>query len=144
MSKILFIALSDPHWHNWSNHFNGVNRLQIVYNTMAKIYQYAKDNDAAILLPGDLIHNPGHIDNAVLQAILNFNIAWHDVTTFAIDGNHDQSEQNTSTNRSPNYVTSISKVIPTIYNVADNSEYTTSCLIQGIPYLTGNKGFKDK
>lgn len=144
MKKIKFITLSDPHWNDWSNNFNEVDRLISVRDTMVKIYQHAHQHNAAILLPGDLAHNPEHISNRTLQELLLFYKLWEHVPTYAIDGNHDQEEMNTPTNRSPNWVSTLGIVIPKFHNVADSFCNHEGVVIRGIPYLTGNKGFKEE
>lgn len=144
--KIIAVVYSDLHLEKW-NKFNEHNRrLKNGLDVLKKVQKVAKINNCPILFAGDLMHKDKSISNFLLQECLPvFKRMWSGKgpTTYAITGNHDQSEENTHNHVSPSYVKTFSQIFPGLVCTDYTSKDTGEFVIHGVPYLTHDLGFDE-
>lgn len=140
--EIIALTFSDLHLHEWSEFNKGNIRVDQALTVIQILERSAKRKGVPLLFPGDLIHNPKFISNGLLSIVLPF-FAGMEVDLYGIDGNHDQSEQNTKEHISPSYFETFSKVFPKMHSVNFRTIETEKFIIHGIPYLTHNIGFEE-
>lgn len=136
--KLLFIAFSDLHLENWAKHNEKGRRLINGLDVLKQMRKTQKIHKVPILFTGDLFNNPRYINNYLLsQTLPLFKKLWvGPLKTYAISGNHDQSEDNTLMNKSPNYIETFSKVFKGLVCMDYRSEETEGFNIYGVPYIT--------
>lgn len=144
--EVLAIVYSDLHLEKW-NKFNEHNRrLKNGLDVPRQIQKKAKIHNCPILFAGDLMHKEKAISNFLLQECLPvFSKLWSGKgpMTYAITGNHDQSEENTLQNNSPSYIRTFSKIFKGLKCVDYESVDCGEFYIHGVPYLTHDLGFED-
>jgi len=143
MKKVAFIVYSDIHHNVWNQFNEGDRRIKETINVQKEIYLAAKKYKAPKLFIGDLLHNEKYITNKLLSYLLpHFKKIWgseHNMT-YAISGNHDQSEQNTPDYKSPSYIETFATIFPGLNCLDFKSETVGKITIHGIPYLTHDTG----
>lgn len=139
MSKLLGLAYSDIHKHNFKTHIeNDYDRFYICLKIEEIIANRARSlGHPPIFFCGDMFHDPEHIDNLVLEkSMLHFDKIFNGLSYYAISGNHDMSQRNTRTNTSPTYLSNFDIAFDN-FNLLDNLEplKIRNATIFGIPYL---------
>lgn len=145
--KVIAILYSDLHLEKWAKFNEHNRRLNNGLDVMRQIQKQSKINgNCPILFAGDLMHKHKAISNFLLQECLPiFNKMWSGKgpTTYAISGNHDQSEENTNTHISPSYIKTFSTIFKGLecvdYKSIDCGEFN----LYGVPYLTHDLGFSE-
>lgn len=143
MKKPIFVAYGDIHHEIWGQFNEGDRRIKESLRVEKEIYKAAAQMKVPKLFLGDLLHREKHIGNRLLAYILpHYAKLWSSSSTptYAITGNHDQSEQNTLDHQSPSYIRTFSKVFPGLKCVDFNSLQVGSTMIHGVPYLTHDMG----
>lgn len=142
--KPLFVVYSDIHYHIYNQFNEGDRRVKDVITAQKLIKLESKKLGVPALFLGDLFQNEKHITNKLLAYTLpHFKKLWGEKgeKTYAITGNHDQSEQNTLDHESPSYIKTLSQVFPGLVCMDFKSVKLTDGLhIHGIPYLTHDIG----
>lgn len=146
MGKIIALAFSDLHVNKWKVNYQYTgDRLKDSLEPLRIIGKRAGELGVSMLFSGDLLHKPSGIDNGILEPLIDTWDNYIKTNVLAISGNHDQSEKNTPSHKSPSYVRSLSKVLR-LLTCLDNSSIEIAnhpSRIWGIPYLTANVGFKE-
>lgn len=142
--KVAFVVYSDIH-HNVYNQFNDNDRrIKVSIKAELDINLKARILKCPLLFIGDLFQNEKYISNKLLHYTLpHFSKIWGNKSktkTYAISGNHDQSEQNTLDNISPSYVNTLSNTFENLVCMDFKSEVVNNVVIHGIPYLSHDIG----
>lgn len=142
-SKVKFIAFSDIQVHDWKPFSINHSRLEHNCKILSVVRDLCLKYACPALFCGDFVDDPKQVENYTLQRIIEVMNSFkrHKITVYAIDGNHDQCQQNSLTNRSPNYIKTLSDIYSNIIHLNNSTFSTGSYYISGIPYLTGNVGF---
>ena len=143
--KLIAIASSDWHLHNWKNHNENDRRIKSDMAQVQILCRISKRRKVPILFPGDMFHNDQSLSNRLLHYVLPifdelFNKS-PDIDLYGIDGNHDQVQQNTYEDRSPGYIESFSQAFENIHCVNFKSIDVGNFKLHGIPYITRNQDF---
>jgi len=144
VKKAIAIAYSDHHLNIWNTHSK--RRLDDGLSVMKYMKLQSKLLKVPILFNGDLIHKEKGISNRLLSILLPFfSKLWRSskYPTFAIDGNHDQCEENTLEHISPSYINTFSQIFPGLECINHCSVPFENLQIHGIPYLTHDLGLKE-
>lgn len=139
----IFIAYSDIHHNIWNSFNEGDRRIKESLRVEKEIYKEAKKLQVPKLFIGDLLQNEKTVSNKLLSYILpHYAKLWgkNSSMTFAISGNHDQSEQNTPDYISPSYIRTLSEVFPGMICMDFKSNSYGNVMLHGIPYLTHDTG----
>lgn len=146
MKKVAFIAFSDIQIEDWKRFSENHSRLYHNELVLKEISTVCLEHKVPAIFCGDLFDNPKYLTNKVLEVSLKWfkSLQTNRVYIVAIDGNHDQSEQNTLKHLSCNYVRTLSMVFDNIKYI---NHSTPSVLFGkfnfiGIGYLTNNDGFE--
>lgn len=147
MPAVIGIAFSDIHVHNWADFNKDGQRLKDSLEVIRVLADQAELYQCPLYFAGDLIHLPKHIPNKVLEVLLETlkqQIDARQIPFYCISGNHDQSENNTLSHKSPSYIKSFSQVVEwmeclDMSFILDEGKRIFSC---GIPYLSNNNGFE--
>lgn len=142
--EVIAIAFSDLHLNEWKQHSVKHSRLRNGIDVVRVLSKKAKKLNVPLLFSGDLIHNPLSVSNRVFSAFekaYNEYLVGNKVNLFAIDGNHDQNEKNTYSNRTSGYIKSFSINKPYIQCLNFDFKIHNKVVYAGIPYLTHNEGF---
>lgn len=144
--KIIAIASSDWHLHNWNNFNENDMRIRSDLLQVQEIHSIASKLNVPILFTGDMFHNDQSLSNKLLHYTLPvfnslFNGDPHGVHLYGIDGNHDQVQQNTPENLSPSYLQTLSQVFSKIHCLNFQSKSVKKFKLHGIPYITRNQDF---
>lgn len=145
MKEIIAIVYSDIHHNLWTTFNNYTDsRLKDSIGVQSDIHSDSKRlGSVPILFAGDLMHKEKLIENKLLNYLLpHFNKIWNDGTiTYAISGNHDQSEENTTRHSSPSFVKAFSYIFKGLECIDFKSvEIHKNIILHGIPYLTHDEG----
>lgn len=142
--KVVFIAFSDIQIEDWKQHSINHSRLYDNEKILEVIRAKCKKHKCSALFAGDLFDDPHSLSNRVLNTALLWLAQFHkeEINLLGIPGNHDQCEQSTISNPSPNYFTLASKLFPWIKDVSFHPERMGKYVVSGIPYLTGNVDFE--
>jgi DNA repair exonuclease SbcCD nuclease subunit len=144
MKKPLLIVYSDIHFHSYNQFNEGDRRVKDAIKAQKLIKLSAQKYHVPTLFLGDLFQNEKALTNKLLSYTLpHFKKIWGNKgeKTYAITGNHDQSEQNTLDHESPSYVKTLSQVFPGLICMDFKSlEATPGIYLHGIPYLTHDIG----
>jgi DNA repair exonuclease SbcCD nuclease subunit len=144
--KLIAIAYGDHHIGDFQQFSNNHSRLHKSLDVFRILGYIAESAGVPILNAGDLFEVPKHLANVVIQeAMSSYRAQIHErgVPFYVIDGNHDQSESNTITHRSPNYVSAMASAFDTIHHLENGYKDTDNFRVFGIPYLKRNEGFVD-
>ena len=145
--KPLLVVYSDIHYHVYNQYNEGDRRVKDAMKAQKLIKLESEKLKVPTLFVGDLFQNEKVLTNKLLSYTLpHFKKIWgaKGQPTYAISGNHDQSEQNTLDHKSPSYVDTLSKIFPGLICMDHNSvKLTDSLHLHGIPYLTHDMGLLD-
>lgn len=143
MSKVLYVAFSDIQIEDWKRFSDNHSRLEHNGAILNKVRDLCIKYDCPALFCGDFFDDPKAIKNYVLQRTLEWLNAFKrkNIYIYAIDGNHDQSERNSITHRSPNYIRTLSEVYSNIIPIGGTTIVNKGIYVSGIPFLTDNKDF---
>lgn len=149
MKEIIAIAGADIHLNKWKELNPGQSRLEVGLKSLRIMAKHAQKERVPVLIPGDLIDNATWMHNEVFNAVMDFFEKFRNVTFYISSGNHDMSERNSLANKSPSWITGLSKRLSNIicvdgdtfvmHNKYKGTRYTS---VSGIPYLNGNVDFK--
>lgn len=142
--KLIAYAWGDQHCGEFKQFDTDDSRLKNSVDVFRVLGHLAEKNRVPLLFTGDLIENPKHLTNKTFNYLLDGYkryIQDRGVEVYAIDGNHDQSEANTLTHRSSNYLTGLSKVFKKFHHLEYNYQDAVRFRVFGIPYLKRNEGF---
>jgi len=139
MRKVIFVAFSDIHLHDWPQYSIAHSRLMDGGLVISRIKHLCNKYKCPALFIGDLIHNPTSIDNR----LLNLTYDWFRTLPecYCISGNHDQCEKNSWDNRSPNYLQYFSRVHRNIIDMDHKVESINGIELRGVPYMVDVKSF---
>lgn len=143
MKKLIALAFSDLHLNLWKQFNQDENRTLNTFDVLRVMANEAKAKSVPVLFAGDLFHNPKAIANKLLHLFIkNYQATFekNDVQLYGIDGNHDQCENNTYSNRSPSYFETFSGVFKTMKHCNNRVIETPNFLLYGIPYFKDNDG----
>jgi DNA repair exonuclease SbcCD nuclease subunit len=147
MRKVIALASSDWHLFNWPQFNEKRRRLKVSNQFIQFITNHARDLSVPILFPGDLFHTPQGIDNAAYEF---FNPLFRQldeenkVHIYGVGGNHDQSETNTRSHKSPSLFLGACKAFPNLFKNVEFKRLEIKRLnIMGIPYISHNVGIRD-
>jgi DNA repair exonuclease SbcCD nuclease subunit len=109
---------------------------------------FCKKNKVISIFTGDLFHKEKGLTNEILESSLPFLSKMYssgNFLTYAISGNHDQSQQNLIGNESPSYVKTLAKTFKGLKCFDFNSFEIpdTNIIVHGIPYITHDIGLID-
>lgn len=139
MSKVIAIAASDIHLHDWEAHSEDHSRLYSTEHFIHHITAEANEYKVPLLLSGDLVHNPKSISQYTFHSLMSCSL--HNKVNkgiFSISGNHDMCEKNTLKHTSPTYIQSLYPWITNVDNIAIN---THEFQLLGIPYYNYEADF---
>lgn len=147
MKKVIALASGDWHFFNWPQFNTDKKRLKAASRFFQYITNSAKDLNVPIIFTGDLFHTPQGIDNTTYEF---FNPIFrkldqeNKVRIYGISGNHDQSEVNTKTQRSPSLFLGACKAFPNLFKSLEFQSLGIHRInMIGIPYITHNVGYKE-
>lgn len=147
MKKVEFIAFSDIHVEDWKRFSTNHSRLHTAHIALQRVAKAARDNKCPTLFCGDFFHNPQELSNLVISStFINYHRNMGDIEVYGISGNHDQSESNSVTHKSPSHLDLYDYAFDN-FNLLDGVNKLTQdgrFLIHGIPYLKSNVGFVSK
>lgn len=141
MKKVIFVAFSDIHLHDWPQYSIAHNRLMDGGLVLKRINYLCDKHKCNALFIGDLIHNPLGIDNRLLNLTYDWFFDFKHLI-YCISGNHDQCEKNSWNNRSPNYIQYFSRVHKHVLDMDHKVVVTDSGIeLRGVPYMVDVKYF---
>lgn len=141
--KVLAVIFSDLHLDRWKKFNEHNRRTKNGLDVLKRLRLVAKKYNAIQLFLGDMFHKERGISNALLEDTLPYfgKLYKSDkYKTYAITGNHDQSEQNTIKKPSPSYINTLSKTFAGIECIDFKSVEFENFIIYGVPYLTHDLG----
>lgn len=142
--KAIMTLYSDIHFHIYNQYNEGDRRVLDAIKAQKIIKLESIKLKVPTLFLGDLFQNEKVITNKLLAYTLpHFKKLWgkKGFKTYAITGNHDQSEQNTLEHESPSYVKTLSEIFPGLTCMDFKSEEIAKDIwIHGVPYLTHDIG----
>jgi DNA repair exonuclease SbcCD nuclease subunit len=130
-------AKADPEFVN--------DRFRAHIDTLKKVYEIARENNAILTFGGDLFHNRSRLEDVVFNAVYDVIADNSDIPTYLLRGNHDSKNNTTDsehwlkTFRHLPHVTVIDK--PEIKHVAHDGDNLLLC---GIPYSDDVAYLKEK
>jgi len=145
MKKVIYIAFSDIQLEDWRKYSKLHSRLIHGLRVLSIIKRAHEQHGAlGVLFAGDFFDNPKSLENLVItQSFKKYKRTLSDKLVYAISGNHDQSESNTPTNRSPTHLELYNEAFEK-FNLIDYKFVEDKfARIFGIPYLKNNVGFVD-
>lgn len=144
VNKVIGICFSDLHINKWKSFNKNNERLFKDLDVLRHISSLCKKYDCPALFLGDLFEKPKQLDNIVITISLTaYRTYFEDkgIELFGLSGNHDMSENNTDTHRSPSYLQAFDSVFKSFSLMDNKSLETRDFKLHGIPYLNRNKGF---
>lgn len=148
MSKVNFIIFSDVQVEDWKRFSTHHSRLGHSLAALERVSKAANDCECPVLFCGDFFDNAKELSNLVISSTFKtYHRNFKGIETFAISGNHDQSESNSITHKSPSHLELYDYALKN-FHLLDNDFRDVkvkgrSYRIHGIPYLKDNKGFVD-
>lgn len=140
--KVIFVAFSDIQIEDWKRFsIKPHDRLEHNGIVMSKVRDLCQKYNVPALFCGDFFDDPKSLKNYTLQR----SFEWLDsfrrlkIKIYAIDGNHDQCERNSLTNRSPNYIRTLSTAFPNVIDLGNHTLMHEGIYLSGVPYMTDNK-----
>lgn len=139
--EVRAIVFSDLHSHKFKAFDRDNSRLEWTLKAFSHIAGIAKKEKVPLLFCGDLFHTPVMVDNHVLNRTMEIYdrvVEKQKISFFAISGNHDLSEKNGITHKSPSYLGAFKTAFST-FNLLDGNEFGVrrpgSFILHGIPYM---------
>lgn len=139
--KVIALAISDIHIHNWKTHNEKMRRTMATLEMMNYMAEKALKLEVPILFPGDLFH--GEVGSNLLTIVSRNWPEYFRDNFIGISGNHDQEEKSyidAPTNSMVTYLGSIGLMKCLDYECILISP---GIMVYGIPYITYNKGLSD-
>jgi DNA repair exonuclease SbcCD nuclease subunit len=139
MRKLVAIATADWHLYKFKNFDVNGSRLKYSLEAGSHIFRTAERMSVPVLFAGDLHHNPKEVENETNTAIQTL---FNSLRTnfYYIDGNHDMSEKNSLSHRSPSHINSI--LNDRLTNVNHTHISTKDMFIQGVSYMNNDSDLK--
>lgn len=140
------IIFSDIHFHHWEKHNKGNKRLRAQLQVFERLCRVAHTYKVPLIFGGDFFNNNLEITNKLLNYVIaNFKVIFSEypIDIYAISGNHDMSEKNTLTHRSPSYVKALAEIYPNIHMLDFTQKAFEDFTLWGIPYLEDNAGLAE-
>jgi DNA repair exonuclease SbcCD nuclease subunit len=144
-TKAIAIIYSDLHLQQYTQFNQGNRRVNDALDVMKTIKLKAKALKIPTLFVGDLFSKEKHISNKLLDIVTpTFKMVWGSkrTITYGIDGNHDQSEENTLKYTSPSYINTFSRLFKGLVCLNHKTAIVNNMAIHGIPYLTHDLGLQ--
>ena len=144
--KLRAIVYSDLHKAHYNKFNEGNRRLLNAQDVMKRVKVMARVHKCPIIFLGDLFHKEKHITNPLLADTLPFlgkMFKSNKIMTYAITGNHDQSQSNTIDNPSPSYIKTLANTFKGIECLDFKSKDLGDWELFGVPYLTHDLGLVD-
>lgn len=146
LKQVAFIAFSDVHITNYSKFDEGNRRLLNGLDVLKRIKLLCMRYKCPSLFMGDLFDREKGLTNKVLSHSLPlFSKLWGSGTfnTYAITGNHDQSEQNYFGKSSYSYIHTLSKTFKNLHCLDFSKQELEDFHLYGVPYITHDMGLID-
>lgn len=141
-SKVIYIAFSDIQIEDWKR-FSEPDHARLEHNgiILSKVRDLCIKHNCPALFSGDFFDDPKSIKNYTLQRTIEWlnSFKKYKIKIYAIDGNHDQSDRNSLSHRSPNYLRTLSDIYPNIIHLDNMTLMDRDTYISGVPYMTDNK-----
>jgi len=137
------IAFSDLHLTRYRQHNEGNRRLDNAIDVLRRIEVISRTYDCHKFFMGDLFDKEKHITNALFHDTLPFfgKIYKNDKRpTYAISGNHDQSDANLIGKPSYSYINTLAKTFKGIKCLDFKSQNFGDIEVYGVPYITHDLG----
>lgn len=146
MKKVIAIAFSDLHIHDWSK-FNQENqRTKNHFKVLSLIHEVCKKYNCPALFCGDLFHKPENITQDLLNTVFEeFNkMEGIDFTIHAISGNHDVTKVTKVGEKPMSWISILNRKYGFL-NCIDSSRVTIHDDIDviGVPYIDHNLGINE-
>lgn len=135
--RIIAIAASDFHIHNFNAFNENDSRLKWAIKAATHIFRVCKKNKVPLLFAGDLFHTPKDVTNKVHGEIHKFfkkTFEKNSVSFIAIDGNHDMSEKNTLTHIATSHLEAFEGHNNFIRLYNSYTDLSGGFVVYGIPY----------
>lgn len=142
VKKVIALVYSDLHIECWKNFNEGNRRLKNSLDVIKTVNLEAKKLKVPKLFTGDLFHKEKGLSNELLMLSLPkvFKYFNSGEITYAITGNHDQSQENTPDRQSPSYIQTLSKICKSLECIDNNSIELKNMVLHGVPYFTHDIG----
>ncbi len=148
--KELAVTFSDWHVHNYKQFNEDNSRLDQCIRVLDYLGKFCTAaNIKFILFGGDLYDQhavlPTEVVNAVVEAMVDFDKQYPDITIIGISGNHDQSTKNLPHKPAVTALSHIESIVPDTFILLDNTciEICEGVYIHGIPYYEYSKHFHE-
>lgn len=142
-NKVRAIIFSDLHQELWKKFNEHNRRLDNSIDVLKVIKKACKIHKCPALFLGDLLHKERGINNELLESLLPlYSKLWGSgvFETYAITGNHDQSQQNLVNKQSPSYIKTLSNTFKGMHCMDFKQHDFGDWTISGVPYLTHDIG----
>lgn len=150
---LIGIAFSDLHSYKFKVFDKDGSRLEWTLKSLKEIAMQANELQVPLFFNGDLFHTPKDVDNECLwKTISTYKdyIEGPGTRFFAISGNHDMSEKNGLTHRSPSYLNTFAEVFKTFRLLDELDEpqkintKTGKVFVWGLPYYNSDKELRTR
>lgn len=140
--RIIALASSDWHFHNWKQFNENDERIYVTINFIFELFSKAQELNVPIIFPGDLFHTPKGLTTKTLYLfnmhLRGFVEKFKGVKVYGISGNHEIDGQYS-------LFKAISYSFPEIFTCIDNAYVVLNGIkIIGIPYIYRNIGLIEK
>lgn len=134
MRRVVAIASSDWHLHKFRDFDQNGSRLAWALKAAKLIMDQAVNYKVPLLFAGDLFHNAKEVENETLDLVVDlFRNFLGDF--LCISGNHDMSQKNGKSNKSPTYLSSLAKAFPDRVYLMDGKGWPNNNLnVYGFDY----------
>lgn len=140
-----FYCLGDLHIHDWSTFNQDLYRTKMLLNWFSKLVVKASNENAKVLIAGDLFHNPSHMSNELFRLVNEyFHYMYQKVSgevIYCISGNHDRDGDDAR--KSPSWVKTFSELYPFIRCIDFTTVGGIFYEVIGIPYLKDDVGLEN-
>lgn len=141
--KVIAVIFSDHHQELWKKFNEKDRRTKYASDALSRIKAITLKHKAVSIFLGDLLHKEKGISNKLLSIVLPlFSRLWSSgkFITYAISGNHDQSEQNLLSNKSSSYIKTLSKTFKGMVCMDLKQKDFGDWTLTGVPYITHDIG----
>ena len=146
--KHLAVIFSDWHIHDYKRFNTDGSRLTNCLRVLFDLGEFCSKNEIkTILFAGDLYDTQKalftNVVNETVEAFLQFNRTYPDITIYAITGNHDQSTKNILGKEAISALLHIQSIVPDTFVVVDNQtiKFPDGISITGVPYYEYKEHF---
>lgn len=137
------IVFSDLHLTRYKQHNEGNRRIKNALDVIRRVELMAKMYDCIKIFTGDLFDKEKHITNPLFSDVLPYLGKVYSKTknkTYAISGNHDQSDANLIGKPSYSYIQTLSNTFKGIECLDFKSKSFGDIEVYGVPFLTHDLG----